>query len=306
MKFSQADFKTYLQDHSLIGYFTLAYTLSWLIWVPMALSGNQQETLRMVGGFGPTVAALALSGYVHGWKGLRDLGSALTRWKVGWGWHLIAFLGTPLLAIVALGIHSELGTDQGTLQLLQPWYVAFIAFGYVLFTSVLGEEIGWRGFALPRLQSRYNALMSSLVLAAVWSLWHLPLFFMQGNFHSEIPLFVFFGQGLLVTILLTWFYNNTDGSLLIAHIFHTSTNVTFFMLPVLPSAAGGDLRPMLIMLVLAAIVIAVVLAAYRPATLAGRQGKAGTIWSNNHLTLGNPETKTQNRYQNRKRKRTWL
>lgn len=266
-----------IQHNAVASYFILSYLLTWLVWIPLIFLEDGPQTLRMVGGFGPSVAALLLIGMIHGRSGYKSLWGDLTRWRVGWIWYLIAFFGTPFLAILALSTNILIGADPGSLHLLQPWYVLFIAFGYVLVTSVIGEEIGWRGFALPRLQSRFSAFASSLLLATVWSLWHLPLFFIGGDFHSQIPLVIFLGQGFLITILLTWLYNNTEGSLIIAHIFHTSSNITFFMLPILPPDTGGDLRPMILMLIIAAIFIAGILAKFGPGTLAGTRGKVKTI-----------------------------
>jgi hypothetical protein len=109
---------------------------------------------------------------------------------------------------------------------------------------VLGEEIGWRGYALPRLQARYGSLLASLIIGFTWGAWHLPLFWLPGNFHQTIPPTLFLLQSVALAIIYTWLYNQTKGSLLIAHLFHAASNVTLGVLPVLPTDTGGDLTPL--------------------------------------------------------------
>jgi membrane protease YdiL (CAAX protease family) len=131
-------------------------------------------------------------------------------------------------------------------------------FFLVLIFSVLGEEIGWRGFALPWLQKRFTALQSSLILGLIWSVWHLPLFWIPGDFHQQLPLMWFLIQTVSITILYTWIFNATKGSLLIILLLHTASNTAFGVLPMLPEAASGSLRPawiLNILLVIAAILV---------------------------------------------------
>jgi uncharacterized protein len=103
--------------------------------------------------------------------------------------------------------------------------------------SSMGEELGWRGYWLPRLQARFGALFSSILLGAVWGFWHLPLALTPGDLRSE----TFFGWSVLGTvataILFTWVYNHTQGSLFVALLLHTSTNVTGLFL------AMGNIHP---------------------------------------------------------------
>ncbi len=107
------------------------------------------------------------------------------------------------------------------------WYMIIPAFFQILFFSVLGEEIGWRGYALPLMQKKIGPFLSSIFLGLIWGLWHLPLFWMDGNFHSDIPISLFLLQSIALALILTWLYNRTSESLFTVHIFHAASN-TFF------------------------------------------------------------------------------
>ncbi len=163
-------------------------------------------------------------------------------WRVRWWWYLFSLGGTAVFVLAALGLY-RLGGGRAALQFNDPnqWYLVFPIFFYVLFFSVLGEEIGWRGFAL---QSSYGPLRASLIIGFFWGAWHLPLFWLPGNFHQSIPLVLFLLQSVALAIIYTWLYNQTKGSLFIAHLFHTASNVTLGLLPVLPTDTGGDMTPL--------------------------------------------------------------
>lgn len=105
----------------------------------------------------------------------------------------------------------------------------------------LGEEIGWRGFALPKLLEGRSALVSSLILGAVWAIWHFPYALTSGTFLSGVPLYWFFINLLALSIIYTWIFNNTNESLLLVLLFHAAGNTTSNLLPVLPPATS-DLR----------------------------------------------------------------
>lgn len=98
-----------------------------------------------------------------------------------------------------------------------------------LFSGPIAEELGWRGFALPRLQARYNALLSSLILGIIWCCWHLPLFFISGSSQMGIPFPIYMVLVITITIYLTWLYNYTGGSLIITILGHFARNLTGFL-----------------------------------------------------------------------------
>ena len=233
----------------LLTYFVLTYLLSWGIWGSIALTGLSNQWLFWLAGFAPTLSALILTVLQNGWSGVRQL--LRLRWQVKPIWYVISLLGTPLVMLFALGLHVALGGDWP--QYIDPnhlvtspeqWPLVIVVFLYVFVFTALGEEVGWRGYALPRLQACFSPFTASLILGTVWALWHLPLFWLAGDFHQQLPISWFLLQVLGSTFLYTWMYNRTNGSLLIALLFHTSSNAAVGLLPVLPLDNGGSLRPL--------------------------------------------------------------
>jgi hypothetical protein len=254
------------ERYPVIAFFVLTYAISWAVWVPLAVA-QIDHPLYKVGTFGPTLAALLLTGLISGRTGLRKLLRRLLIWRVSIFWYLFSFFSTAVGVLAAIGLHIGLGGAAPEFNDPSQLYLVIPAFLYVLFTSVIGEEIGWRGYALPRLQEDHSALAASLILGLVWGAWHLPLFWMAGNFHQQIPISLFVLQTTGFSILYTWVYNNTRGSLLMAHLFHAASNTTIGVLPVLPMDTGGSLRPLWLVVGLLWIVAIAVMAIYGPERL---------------------------------------
>lgn len=249
-----------IEGRPVLAFVCLTFAITWGIWWPVAFGVIQGGVVEKIGGFAPTIVGLVLTATLTGEAGLRRLGRKLLDWRAGIGWYLLALAFVPVLLLVAVGLFRALG---GTLVLSPPNLVILvIGFVYVLVTSVAGEEIGWRGFALPRLQRSYSALTASLLLGVVWFLWHLPLFYMESDFHRYIPIELFALQIVGFTVLYTWLFNNTRGSLLFPHLFHTATNFSFFVIPVLPMAPGDPTATLWIgICILWVVVIGVILVA---------------------------------------------
>lgn len=175
-------------------------------------------TLYLIGGFVPSLLAIFLTWKKEGAAGLRNLGRRIVQVNIGWRWYLAAMLVVILTTMGQLVIISLMGQAFGM--------TLFVAqLGSLLPLLILGplsEEIGWRGYALERLQTRWNALTSSLIVGLVWALWHLPLFMMVGTSQHELGVpFIGFLVGLMAnSIFYTWLYNNTKQSLWSAILLH--------------------------------------------------------------------------------------
>lgn len=262
-------------DTALVKFFGLTFLITWGVWVPLVVL-RVDSLLMKVGTFGPTLAALLLIGIREGKRGYRQIWSQLTRWRVNWYWFAAALLGPGLVMLAAVKLFTWTGGRGLVYQDPDQWYLIFPIFGYVLFTSVLGEEIGWRGFALPRLLQKYSPLQASLILGLVWGLWHLPLFWLAGDFHQDIPLVLFLVQVVASSVIYTWMYLRAGRSLLIIHLFHAATNTAAGLLPVLPFNAGGSLVPF-------AISVGLLTAAALLVVLLGGLSKLASDWSRDPL-----------------------
>jgi CAAX protease family protein len=239
-----------LARYPLIFYFVIAYGFSWVVWVPLALSKDGAGLLSfrspigasasvVVASFvGPFLSAFIMTGITEGREGIDRLLRRCVLWRVGLGWYLFALIGIPL--ILALGVIALPGamasfTGLASLAPPRPWLSLII---YVFFHGPLGEEPGWRGFALPRLQRLYGPLVGSLILGTLWPLWHLPYFWVPAwNFPPtllNVGLFVI--SSIPLTIVMTWVFNNTKGSVLMAILVHLTFDFTFVILNLLFTA----------------------------------------------------------------------
>jgi membrane protease YdiL (CAAX protease family) len=182
--------------------------------------------------FGPFAAALIVTGITERKEGVNRLRGRIRQWKAGWIWYLFALLAIPALFLAGLLIQpgAAVGFKGITPAVVIGYLVSFVvvAFG----GGPLGEEPGWRGFALPRLQVVHGPLKGTLILALIWTCWHLPDFLTSAQGGGPgVPvttLLVNFGLFLLlvtsIAILFTWLFNHTGGSILLAILAHASVN----------------------------------------------------------------------------------
>jgi len=225
------------RSRSLISFFVLAYTLTWLCWLPIAAARAgwfrlpvPEDRLADLGQFGPLISALLFTLRERGTAGLKLLIRAALRWRMNPLWLLVALFFPPLSYLAALQFHSWWTTDPPVPLPKVTAEALLLTFPFVLVTGgPLGEEIGWRGFALPRLQQRWTPLLASLVLGVLWAGWHLPLWWI-----ARVP--TSFGWYLASMIplcfVLTCVFNRSGGSILAAMLFHASLNTGFLHLPI--------------------------------------------------------------------------
>lgn len=246
-----------IKKYALVIFFALAYVFTWSNWLPQALNSRGVTSIQVPGfltllaGYGPALAAIIVASLAHGRQGLRELFGRLFRWQVGIQWYLIALFLPVLITLLAITLNnltggatpdfSAAGFPFGPAETPLWQKILILLLVFTLGFDGLGEELGWRGFALPKLLERYSPLVSSLILGALWAVWHFPYALSEGSFLSVVPLHWFFINLLAVSIIYTWIFINTNGSLLLALLFHAAGNVTSNLLPILPPAAS-DLR----------------------------------------------------------------
>ncbi len=155
-------------------FFALAYVISWSLWLPGVLGGLSPGSpfvlALLLGACGPSLAGLLLTGLREGRLGLGGLLGRLLKWRVGWQWYAAVLLGTPALGLLAVALHGAFGGPPLTFSPALPWFFLPVALLLGLLGGPLNEEIGWRGYALPRLQAERDALSSGIVLGLVWCL----------------------------------------------------------------------------------------------------------------------------------------
>ncbi len=257
-----------IQERPLASFFVLAYAISWILWLPLVVSGDGSPTgfgvvLVLLGSLVPSSVAIVLVGVIHGKPGVRKLLRRLLIWRVGIGWWVAVVL-VSALGVGAVGLSVLLGGDSPDVTVAIPGAVVLLLLS-IFPGSAGGEEIGWRGFALPHLQAVRSALGASVVLGVAWGVWHLPLYLTGADMR---PLSLFAPWVVLTvaaSIILTWMYNGTGGSLLIVVLFHAASNLplTVFFEPLEDEIT----QPFLIYVGLMVLAAALVVAATGRATL---------------------------------------
>ena len=248
--------------HPLISFFVLTYAVAWLLWAPLVIFGDRVPgplafVLILLGSLVPSTVGVVFVALLRGRSGVRTLLGRLVHARIGLRWYL-AVLALTMLAPLAVGVSILMGGDTPVVD--NTILGILFLFAFMIFPgSALGEELGWRGFALPRMQARHSALKASLIIGILWGSWHLPLW-LRGTESHRISLYVPFVLAVIASsVICTWLYNNTGGSLLIIVLYHAAINLP---ITVLISPLGREqTQPFLIYVALTVIAaVAVVIA----------------------------------------------
>jgi len=229
----------FIKCHPVSSFFALAFAYSWIWWgvlfvvAPKGFEAGRAEMgalglYALFGATGSSVASIVITRIVDGRDGLRALFSRLGKWRVNFAWYGVVLFVTPLLLTAILSVLSFVvspvflpavvtSRDLGTL----------LGFGIIVgLVAGFFEELGWTGFAIPKLLTRYSALATGLIVGVLWGIWHfLPDFWARiGSFGPfYIPNYLVFVIGVVAyRILIVWVYNNSKGSLLLAVLMHAS------------------------------------------------------------------------------------
>lgn len=214
-----------MRRHPLVWFFVLAYAINAVVTATTLIAPFQHWSLRwLIAIFSPTIAAYLVAAGMGGWPEVKRLLAGYGRWRIGWQWYLAALS----MALIPLGIalvYIALGNPPRGLEPGMTWgtYALVLMGGWL--TGPLAEESGWRGFALPRMQARMSALNASLLLGLLWAFWHLPQYLTGGvQTGGMMPFPIFVPVTLVLTVLFTWVFNNTRGSLVATTLMHFSYN----------------------------------------------------------------------------------
>lgn len=231
----------------LMRYFMLAFALAWILWLPFVLMGlgwmNSNEGLLKwmmpaiaLGAFSPLMAALIITGREKGKSGIKAFLLQGFDWHMHWKWIGAAILiplivtGTSHYTAVWTGLDHLPDTF---LPEQLPIPLPIMAILYFLLMMIIGggqEEFGWRGFALLPLQEKFGKTLGSVYLGVIWSIWHLPLWFMPGEGHANYSFFAFALYATSLSVIIGWLYNASGNKLLVAWVMHAAGNavVPFF------------------------------------------------------------------------------
>lgn len=239
--------RSFLRRHSLILGILLMFLLTW----PIDLSNSGVLPFQvpfivyLFLGWGFIFASLIMTGLTLGREAVIALLKRFLIWRVSWKWYLVVLMLMPAIQFLSIVLHSILTRAPidfgnvyarnifGTTENLAIFVLPFFLIDFI----ANGEEMGWRGYVLPRLQARHNALISSLILGIIWGFWHLPKFLAPGN-DSSFPLFML--DTVAKAIMYTWVYNSTGGSLLMVTLFHAAGNTGGVFLPVGTTVSGEN------------------------------------------------------------------
>lgn len=231
---------------SLLKFFSLTFIASWVLWIVALaiLRGDpaQSSALRAISGFlyllgvfAPALVALALTSRVDGRAAALSLLHRTVNGSVHARWYVFA---VGYMAAIKLAVALLLRITTGAWPAFGPEPVYIMAIAIVFSTPVqAGEEIGWRGYALPRLSVRLGLSGASIVLGAIWAVWHLPFFFISGTDTSGQSFPVYLLSVTALSVAMAWLYWRTNGSLLLTMVMHAAVNNTKDIVPSVISAA---------------------------------------------------------------------
>ena len=235
---------------SLLKFFSLTYAVTWTFFIAAAVVSGSVASgspalagvvglLLLLGTFAPSVVALWLTARADGRAGTYAMLRRLVEWRVGARWYVFAVgymaaikLAVALVHRVAIGAWPRFGQEA--------WYIVM---ANIVITTVgqAGEEIGWRGYALPRLAARLGLAQASVLLGLIWACWHLPLFFIPGIDQTGQSFPVYLLMVTALSVAIAWLYGHTNGSLLLAMLMHSAINQTTNIVPSAVTAATNPL-----------------------------------------------------------------
>ena len=230
----------------LLTFCALTFAWTWGLWGVVTLIGGSTPRLSgalfLASAFGPGVGAFVTVLAFEGKAGFARWLRRCLRWRLGWGWYALALLSAPLAMAAALGLHAVLGGTIPPMPVQGPILIIIAQFAVItVLGGPLGEEFGWRGYALPALTALWGWRWAAALIGVVWGLWHLPLFWMPGTAQAELPMGLFLASTVFLSVVFARLSVNTQFSVLPAILLHGVINWSAMVLPIMPT--GGDDRP---------------------------------------------------------------
>jgi hypothetical protein len=238
-----------MKQRPLSTFFALTFAITWglaalfltfrSVLEPLFGPLGENNLVYWIAVFSPSISAVIITGWTKGGEGVRHLLARLVQWRFSILIYFGILVGVPLLGVIA-------GALNGTLQTISLAGFAAARFGGA---GPLGEELGWRGFALPRLLARHSRLRASLILGVIWGVWHLPAFALGGTTQSALSVPIFMVGAVALSVIATAVYQVSGGSVLSAVLLHMMVNIAI-------NAIAGSFNAMTLGLTLVALAIA--------------------------------------------------
>ncbi|MBN2047719.1 MAG: CPBP family intramembrane metalloprotease [Anaerolineaceae bacterium] len=227
-------------------FFVLAFAITWVIWSPGVMAALGWFELPapfmlffFIGTWGPFIAAMIVTYRETGRGGITAFLKRGFNFRIAWRWWLVIFLLPLLVSALPLGIHLLLGGPAPESGLVfQPLMILPVFLTYLV-TGGGNEEWGWRGYALDRLEQRWNPLAASLLLGVIWGAWHLPLFFIESTGQYHMLFWIFLASTPGISILHSWIYHRTGRNLLAAWLFHAALGTAWEVFPIVQPQLSG-------------------------------------------------------------------
>ena len=227
----------FIIEHQLLMFFIFAFAITWgiagaffilmpwliQVWGPVSLDNPYYFTIWMIAVYGSPISAFIIISISYGKKGLQTYLKRLLNWRFGIV-GIVLLVSIPIVGICANFIYIAIGGQPK--EISQPWYgLILLSLFMLIYDPGPMEELGWRGFALPHLQQKYNALWSSIILGFIWGIWHLPAFFIAALPQSSLSLPIFIISTIALAIIMTAAYNKSEGSIPLAYLLHWLINL---------------------------------------------------------------------------------
>ncbi len=272
--------KLLLKRHSLILGIALMFFYTWTIDLSNAgiLPFRVPFPIYITLGWGFIFASVIMTGLTLGKEAVITLLKRYVQWRVGWKWFLVALLLEPVFIIGGVYLYAVLTqvepdfSDVIAYQLFgaSASLPLFILPFFLVEIITNGEEIGWRGYILPRLQAKYSALTSTLILGVIWGFWHLPKFLS----HFDAVVFAWFMLHIMAfAVILTWLYNNTKGSLLMVAICHAISNTAGIFVPMASTVSSENMGSYIIYVLLEVVAALMIIFVAGPTRLSRTEEK---------------------------------
>jgi CAAX protease family protein len=238
--------------HPLPAFFIIAFAGTWIALLPLVLAQNGLGLLPYsipeIGPYppsywfaalgallGPTLASFTVTTITTGKAGVLQLLRRYVIWRVGLRWYLLVLVGLPLFQLVCASVFLGIAPLTALIQQWPLYFTTFLPNVLIIAVAVqIWEEGGWSGYAVPNLQKRFGAVRTALILGPLWALWHLPAFFVPGQIFDQkvgaitmnVQMVLMIIVAILTRIFMTWVFNNTKGSILIAILLHASLDAS--------------------------------------------------------------------------------